>query len=133
MIKQHEIHAILNDYPNLHYSGFVTPGSKAAKSKDYFYHCREKLLSSSCEIMREFDRACDWLFFIDTIKTINPRSSSYSLKHMAEQYSDGYISNGSFILTALHLGFDLKRTKGTPNACFNMSQRSINRALPEGY
>ena len=70
---------------------------------------------------------------IDKTKSINRRVNSYSLKHIAEKYTGRYISNGSLILAALYMGFDIKQFENTPNAVFNMSKRSVNLALPEEY
>ena len=74
-----------------------------------------------------FNKTCSWLSQIDKLKNINYKHSSYGLKHIAEN-DIGYITNGVFIAAAIHCGFEFKTEFGSPNVCFNMSEKSIKNA-----
>lgn len=50
----------------------------------------------------------------------NRREGSYGLKHQAEGWAGGYVSNGAFIVAALMLGYEARRFPGSPNCAFNM-------------
>jgi len=54
----------------------------------------------------EFKICCDWLAKFKKVKT--PQYSSYYLKHVVEKLADRYISNGTLIAAALHLGLPIK-------------------------
>jgi len=57
------------------------------------------------------------------VKYINPRASSYSLKHYAENWQSenvkSYVTNGAFIQAAVNLGYKYRRVCKL-NAEFNM-------------
>ena len=100
---------VLKKYPNLTALGFDV-------------HCEHSLLALAPQVAF----VVDWLQDVEKTKRINPRCRSYGLKHVAEKgFSDGYITNGAFIVGALIAGFRAK-PEG-PNACFNMSRRSLKR------
>lgn len=79
-----------------------------------------------------FEAACDWLSTQSKIKTMNPNHSSYGLKHIVERASKAkgasktYVSNGTFIAAAIHMGFAYKHIPGSLNAMFGISEKSIN-------
>ena len=62
-------------------------------------------------------------------KTINPKITSYGLKHHLEKYLKNkgkyeisYVSNQAMCLALNDLGYNRKVTrKGSPNYCFNIS------------
>jgi hypothetical protein len=54
-------------------------------------------------------------------KTINPKVSSYGLKHEVEAWANNYIENGAFIAAAIDLGYRFKQDGDSPNALFTLS------------
>lgn len=80
----------------------------------------------------ECNKALRWLAHAIKRKTINPKRSSYGLKHSVEHYmksilnvANYYVANGSFICAALHAGFEMIQVRdSSPNAFFNISERS---------
>jgi hypothetical protein len=63
-----------------------------------------------------------WLaLYVQPRKTINPRRSSYGLKHTVEDWAGDYITNGAFIAAAIAEGYRIDQIGGGPNAHFNMS------------
>jgi hypothetical protein len=76
----------------------------------------------------------DWIKHLTPTKTINPRHSSYGLKHCvevwcrtrADQGEDvlTYVTNRAFIAAAVGLGFRFKYRE-TPNPAFNFSEKSL--------
>ncbi len=61
--------------------------------------------------------------FIEPRKTLNDKTYSYGMKHIAEDWAGSYVSNGAFIAAAIDLGYRYKQAQGkkNPNAIFNMS------------
>ncbi|MER6494453.1 hypothetical protein [Streptomyces griseorubiginosus] len=60
---------------------------------------------------------------ITPIKT--PTASSYSVKHVMEQATGSYVTNGEFIAAALLAGYTFKYAQ--PNVLFGMSDRDLKR------
>jgi len=80
----------------------------------------------------QFEAVCRWLEGIEKTEDINPYSSSYYLKHIAEnRLGLGHISNGTLIAAAVHCGFKYKQGGNYPNLVFNMSASSIHEAYKE--
>ncbi|WP_264942207.1 hypothetical protein [Sphingomonas canadensis] len=84
--------------------------------------------------MDEFELAWIYLSMQQRRKTINMDFGSYGLKHRAENLSrkqgqythlGDYVSNGMFIIAALACGFEAKQIDYGPNACFNISSKTI--------
>jgi len=71
---------------------------------------------------------CEWLADKVKIKTINTRHTSYRYKHMVEHASNRYITNGAFIAAAIHLGFNYKKYRNSPNVTINISEKSVKEA-----
>lgn len=76
----------------------------------------------------EVDIAIRWLDRHGRRVTVNPKYSSYGLKHFAERVAPvlrrgaiPYISNGAFIAAALHLNYRIYRIGSTPNIRLNIS------------
>jgi len=95
---------------------------------------KEMLSNSSAD---EFLLALEYISRLEKRKSLNKNSTSYGLKHMVERYEGeyrksgriaiGYVSNGMFIAAAIHAGLDMAPSHyGSPNAVFNISQRSLN-------
>ncbi len=86
-------------------------------------HYRRELLRATDEC----ERAAQWLRAAKRKKRINPHASSYTLKHLAERAYPGvgpfYISNGAFIVAAIHMGFKFHR-RGS-DAFINISQKFV--------
>jgi len=129
MINEIKIHTILKCNPQLCCGGIVSPNNPNYRSEESFMSSRRYLRNASDEI----ERACKWLSLIEKTKQINRRLSSYGLKRIAERYTGGYIANGSFILAALYMDFDIKQIRDSPNAALNVSKRSIKLARPIGF
>ena len=78
----------------------------------------------------QVDLAIRWLDYHGRRATINPKYSSYGLKHMAEKTAAilrpnaiPYISNGAFIAAAIHLGYRVAQILDTPNVRVNISMK----------
>lgn len=99
-----------------------------------------RLLDSRKEFLdayhpEEFLHSLAFVSRVRRIKTINPYSNSYWLKHIAENhacaYPDGrrlgrgYISNGVLIAAAVHAGFKIRERYDSLNVTFNMSKPSL--------
>lgn len=69
-----------------------------------------------------------WLEPREQSATIDYDVDSYTLKHAAEA-EVGYVTNGHFIVAAIHLGFKMQRDTGTPNAFFNVGGVRIDTAI----
>lgn len=54
----------------------------------------------------------------------NRRQGSYGLKHDAEKWSGGYVSNGAFIAAAILEGYTVRRFPNSPNCSFNIRVRA---------
>jgi hypothetical protein len=72
----------------------------------------------------EFEKICHWLSKKEQRNSINTRISSYGLKHIAEK-EIGYVTNGSFIAAAVSYGFAYRISANSPNALFNISDKSL--------
>ncbi|HSC11194.1 MAG TPA: hypothetical protein VLC97_09495 [Rhodanobacteraceae bacterium] len=117
---------ILADHPDLSDYGLGKAVSfrwTKAQVEEHFAKSRESIAVN----IERFRATRDWLRGIAKIKTINPKRSSYGMKHIAEA-EIGYITNGVFIAAALSLGFTMRRYPGSPNPSFNISERSITDA-----
>lgn len=69
----------------------------------------------------------DWLKeFVAPIEAMNPRRTSYGIKHVAEQ-DIGYLTNGVFIAAGIIAGYPYEIQSNSPNVRFGMSERSLNR------
>ena len=124
------LEAVLQQYPSLHYRGFGPPlplGSwRKLPQKDrdrIFAEDRQQLLNATNEVAL----AVEWLSDVEQQKKINPKARSYGLKHTAETLLGTYLGNGVFMAAAIIAGFKLRVDRSGLNACFNMSQKSINR------
>ena len=63
-------------------------------------------------------------------KTYWTSPGSYSLKHIVEDKYGGYISNGAFIVAAIHCGFPVEKMEcDSPNAYIGINRFSIKKAL----
>lgn len=88
----------------------------------------EKRRSDLLAAIAEIDHARAWLQTQQPRLTLNPRRSSYGLKHIAERAAGSYISNGAFIAAAFLEGWTVKRIPGgNPNARLNISENGLRR------
>lgn len=110
---------IMREWPDLTCWGFSHPNA------DGFAKARAELQSDGISY---FIRAVEWLRHIPRRKTVN--LGSYWLKHQAEWWAEGYISNGVLIAAAIYLGFRVECISGTPNALINVAGRS---KWPQGF
>jgi hypothetical protein len=124
-VTQDDLAWIMEKHPSLTAFGFGIfddpRGLTAIEYQQRFHACRAKLLES----IEQCSRAFLWLGPVAKVNAINRRHSSYGLKHWVERcYSPYYCSNGAFIAAALL--HDFRFSKEGPNACFNMSQKSLD-------
>lgn len=85
------------------------------------------------------ESAMQWLSTKRRTKHPGRSVTSYGYKHTAEGELNTYISNGSFIVAAVALGFKIQRIVGTPNCFINIARprhkpaafagKTINRML----
>lgn len=86
----------------------------------------------------QFELACAYLqAFARPLRSFYVRRGSYGLKHSAEAWAGGYVSNGALIAAAIALGFRHRRDPGhNPNCVFNLKirrrPRPIGKALRTG-
>ena len=113
LITQKELDSVLAANPQLSGNGFAT--FKAGHTP------------SSVDLA-QVDLAIRWLDHHGRRARVNPRYSSYGLKHYAEKAAPAlcpnatpYISNGAFIAAALHLNYRVSRIGDSPNARINIS------------
>lgn len=71
-----------------------------------------------------FERAISWLWLVPARGTVNRDFDSYCLKHEAERFAGGYVSNGALIAAAIHLGFAIEDIYGSRNVRVAVSGRS---------
>ena len=109
MINKTDIEKVLLKYPTLSYSGF------GVNDKDTFFNHLD-----------EIQYVCDILQKVGKTKIINKNISSYGFKHWVET-KNNYVANGTFILAALMLGFDI--VISAPNAYFNISIKDLKKEL----
>lgn len=109
--------------PELSSFGYrVTRGRSetAEEAEARFLENRDEMLGKHG--LEEFIRAAEFLSKFGRRKSMNPKRSSYGLKHDAEREAGDYVANGMLIAAALALGFSAERTHaGWPNAYFNIS------------
>ncbi len=68
-----------------------------------------------------------WVGNLSEIKSLNPRSDSYSLKHLFERSPEGfYLTNGAFKGVMNRYGFKSQVVNDGPNEIYNVSESSIN-------
>lgn len=113
---------VLDTYPDLQDFGFGAFDSIRKTTPQIAQEIadgRRVMLESRS--LRQFDAASRWLAQFKKLKHVNPRGTSYGLKHVAEHSID-YVTNGIFIAAAISVGFTVKRvTPDSPNAWFNIS------------
>lgn len=111
-----QLQAILEQHPALHDFGYggrtLTPESRAA------------LLAN----VAAFVAARQWIADnLTPIQGINPRHSSYGLKHLFDADTGHYATNGCFIAAMLACGFQMEKHPRY-NPCFNVCERSVRIA-----
>jgi len=91
---------------------------------------REVLLHS----LKAFRICCEWLARCRTRKTVNTRiGTSYTLKHVVEEWAGYYISNGAFVAAVIHMGISYKCEYDFVNVHVGLSSRCpfLKRCLDE--
>lgn len=110
-----QLAAILEQHPALHdggYGGHVTPESRAALLANVaaFVACRQWISDN-----------------LAPIQGINPRRTSYGMKHLFEADTGHYASNGVFVAAMLACGYHMGNHPGY-NPHFNVCERSVRIA-----
>jgi hypothetical protein len=104
---------VLDDYPELALWGFFIPNRRLPLSegqRDQLAQDRARMFDE----LEEFELAQSWL----RRWNVDPRCSSYGLKHKAEP-AIGYVPNGVFIAAAAAIGLRVVRNEPrSPNATF---------------
>ncbi len=131
LITRSDILAVMEAHPLLtHFGmGIYFDRNKTLEERNRDFEANRKSLANA---ENECERACQFLTHVNARKTIDTRSSSYGLKHAVERYmknlaevENPYVANGSFIVAALHMGFEMAPSHaGSPNVCFNFSRKS---------
>jgi hypothetical protein len=123
-----DIQAVIDRLPRLTYLGigvFDERKLPAEERQAKFLELQRTLLDSE----EECTRVCGWLAPMGKTKTMNPHHSSYRLKHLAENATGDYVSNGAFIAAAIHMGFPFTIVEGSANVDFGISERSLKEDL----
>lgn len=125
-MTEQDIAAVLDRYPELteHGMGVYEQVKKTPEDVVTERRASRRALLDSVE---DCNHVCVWLADKVKIKTINHRHSSYSLKHLMEEQTYVYVTNGAFIVAAIHCGFRALVKPRWPNVCFNISQQSLRR------
>jgi len=76
------------------------------------------------QCVAEFSRAVDFLCLAPKRRAVNRDFDSYGLKHGAEDWAGGYVSNGALIAGALYLGLIVEPIDGSLNARINIGART---------
>lgn len=88
---------------------------------------RQQILQEDREALsqrfEEFCICCKWLLLCKYRKTMNPRNTSYGLKHRVENHFGTYITNGTFIAAIIHLGIPYEIIYGSPNIKVGISMK----------
>ncbi|WP_419786878.1 hypothetical protein [Pseudodesulfovibrio sp.] len=123
-----DIQRVLNNEPELVDRGIGVYVEKGGNRDEAYNRGRELLLSE----VDSFNAACNWLDKQPRTKNINANApTSYTLKHCAERWDkannggSGYISNGTLIAAAIHLGFKYKKYPDSPNVHLNISKKLV--------
>jgi hypothetical protein len=142
------IRSVLERTPRLCIRGFGD-GRPARKQDGKLEDAREhfaRFLGNRQELLEDaavdqFLRSLAFLRRVQATKTVRPDTSSYRLKHIAENYActypEGdklgphYVSNGALIAAAIHAGFRYKTYVDelgwdSPNVNFNMSKPRLD-------
>lgn len=133
---------VARGHPTLTCDGFGIgdwmPGDTASKRRNKFNHSRAELVSKHAAA--GFLASLTFIMRVEPTKTVRPKTNSYWLKHIAENFSctypEGeelgpiYVSNGIFIAAAIHAGFKVKPYKDDYgrellNASFNMAHARL--------
>lgn len=127
-----DIKVVMDNYPDLtHFGrGIYYESSASRDERTAKFRVQRDCLANAVD---ECNRAVRFLMHVNKRKTVNFTRTSYGLKHRVEHYmknlpdvEDYYVANGSFICAAIHMGFIFAPAKapGSPNVCFNISDRS---------
>jgi hypothetical protein len=94
-------------YPRLSTNGFEHPAFPYYKRTEaQFEQSRADLLHPIS--LDEFIIACAWLSYVPKVKKGGP--DSYEIKHVVEDWSGLYVSNGIMICAAIHDDFRVEST-----------------------
>lgn len=131
-LSTEDLISIVDKVPNLTWKGFrhnsFFDRDLSPEQREDMFRSDRNYLKEHC--LKEFELACQWLNNCSKIKNINRRHGSYTLKHYVERWArkngieDNYVSNGAFIAAAFYMGFKVVPIVNTPNAYFNISQKS---------
>lgn len=120
------IAAVLKTLPDLTPNGlglyeefttYVPPEERAVR----IHAEQERLLAD----VAGFEAACSWLKSRAKIKSINRKHCSYGLKHYMERDKFGYVSQGTFIAAAVHMGFNYACDKKHHSIYINISEKAL--------
>jgi hypothetical protein len=121
-IFEQAIATIMAACPNLTSNGFERP------ENPNFIQYRENLRHPLC--VHEFEVALAWLSYVPKV----PRGGedSYQLKHIAEDWSGVYVSNGIFIAASIHAEFRAEHQSGYCNALIGVGSAKHWPIRPDG-
>lgn len=126
-----DILSVMKDLPTLTHYGFGAYKERPFSMSDYLKKVEQEK-ESLTKAVDECNKACMYIQHFNKRKTINGRSSTYGLKHRAENYlrclmniDDEYVANGAFICAAYYMGFNVVQgINGSPNGFINFSSTS---------
>lgn len=117
MSDSEQFQKIMDDHPALRDEGY----DPRCMREDSEYH----LMMANC--VEEFVAAREWIAEnLLHSKRINPRRSSYGMKHVMERDIGIYVSNGVFIAAMLANEFKMEAKSGY-NPSFNVNEISVQR------
>lgn len=122
-----KVEAILTKYPDLHMYGVGKVGDITDEEIITF---RAHLLSK--DSLELIDKLCDWLYkakLVEIVKSPKP-TSSYQLKHIAEDMIKTYVANGQLIVAMLLNRWRPNKSEGY-NTWFNIHRVSLNNIIKE--
>jgi|GEM_PF-1029218 len=97
---------------------------KTREEREAHHQGNRAALAASAE---RVGHVVEWLKeHVAPIKTLNPRRSSYGIKHVVEKEL-GYITNGVFIAAGIIAGYPHEIRSDSPNVRFGMSEKSLKQ------
>ncbi|KAB1929177.1 hypothetical protein F8280_00065 [Micromonospora noduli] len=108
IITADDLAQVLNDHPKLTANGYDHPDDWQADKRELG---RQRIVTG----LDEVQAAYDWIVNLRPARITRDTSTSYRLKHEAEEAGVGYVTNGAFIAAAFLAGVSVKAGPGVVN------------------
>lgn len=108
IITADDLAQVLNDHPTLNTYGYDHPDVRQPDKRDA---SRRQLAGE----LDEVQAAYNWILTLRRERITRDTSTSYGLKHEAEDAGVGYVTNGAFIAAAFLAGVTVKAGPGVAN------------------